>query len=150
MFNDEGLHSYTQRAILFDLPSQDDLDQFKKIKVLLSPPGCKEVIYYPNATKRSYLEKGYVEINIGCCPDRIQSLTCNKQGQRKQYGLKHYIAGTIHSAMGDTLGSVATSISLNNNKFILWDKGQLIVIISRTKHAKDTIFVGIKKAHWQL
>ena len=70
-FNDEGLHSYTQKAILFDLPSQDDLDQFKKIKVLLSPPGCKEVIYYPNATKRSYLDKGYVEINIGCCPDRI-------------------------------------------------------------------------------
>ena len=78
--------------------------------MLLSSPGCEEVIYDPNATKRSYLDKGYVKINIWCFPDRIQFLSCNKQRQRKQYGLNQYITGTIHSAMGDTLGSVVTYI----------------------------------------
>jgi len=39
---------------------------------------------------------------------------------------------------------MATEISLNDPLFRLWDKGQLVVILSRTKTAKDTIFVGNK------
>ena len=46
---------------------------------------------------------------------------------------------------GDTLNKMATSISMNNSNFELWDKGQLVVILSRTKHAKDSIFVGPKE-----
>ena len=30
-FNAEGIHSQSQRAILFDLPTQDDVNEFKKI-----------------------------------------------------------------------------------------------------------------------
>ena len=48
--------------------------------------------------------------------------------------------------MGDTLADVATSISLNDCNYTLWDKGQLLVIISQTRLAKDTIFVGDKEA----
>ena len=51
-FNAEGLHSQSQRCILFDLPTQDNLNKFKKIKVLLDPPGCKEVIYEPGKSKQ--------------------------------------------------------------------------------------------------
>jgi hypothetical protein len=46
--------------------------------------------------------------------------------------------------MGDTLPKVATEISQSNSNFKMWDKGQMIVILSRTKFAKDTIFVGDK------
>ena len=46
--------------------------------------------------------------------------------------------------MGDTLPSIATTISMTDRNFYLWDKGQLIVIISRTRLAIDTIFVGDK------
>ena len=46
--------------------------------------------------------------------------------------------------MGDTLQSMATEISKSNSSYKMWDKGQLIVILSRTKTAKDTIFVGNK------
>ena len=66
------------------------------------------------------------------------------QAKRKQYGLKHYVTGTIHAAMGDTLQSMATEVSLSNCNFKMWDKGQMIVILSRSKYAKDTIFVGDK------
>ena len=49
------------------------------------------------------------------------------------------------ATMGDTLNSMATSISTKDSNFELWDKGQLVVLISRTKHAKDSIFVGPKQ-----
>ena len=63
---------------------------------------------------------------------------------RKQYGLKHKVTGTIHSAMGDTLISMATEISSADPDFKIWGKGQLVVLLSRTKEAKNTIFVGDK------
>ena len=46
--------------------------------------------------------------------------------------------------MGDTLVKMATSISTTDNNFSLWDKGQLVVILSRTKVGKNSIFVGQK------
>ena len=39
---------------------------------------------------------------------------------------------------------MAIEISQSNTNFKMWDKGQMIVILSRTKRAKDTIFVGDK------
>ena len=48
--------------------------------------------------------------------------------------------------MGDTLPSIATTFSMTDRNFYLWDKGQLIVIISRTRLAIDTIFVGDKES----
>ena len=46
--------------------------------------------------------------------------------------------------MGDTLQYMATQISSNDPNFNLWDKGQLVVILSRTKLARNSIFVGPK------
>ena len=46
--------------------------------------------------------------------------------------------------MGGALSSMATEVSLNDPLFRLWDKGQLVVILSRTKTAMHTIFVGNK------
>ena len=66
------------------------------------------------------------------------------QEKRKQYGLKHHVSRTIHAAMGDTLQSMATEVSSSNDNFKMWDEGQIIVILSRTKHTKDAIFVGDK------
>ena len=51
---------------------------------------------------------------------------------------------TIHSALGDTLSHMVTEISSMQNNFSLWDKGQFMVLLSSTKFAKNTIFVGNK------
>ena len=66
-----------------------------------------------------------------------------KQGNRKQYGLKHRVTGSIHSAMGDTLSHMATEISSTQKKFHYGTKGNL-VLLSRTKFAQNTIFIGNK------
>ena len=143
-FNVEGKFSNTQTAILYDLPSEDDLSNWKKIKVLKTPIGLKEIIYDSNISKATYIDQGFVEVNVGVAPERTQIFSDNIQAKRKQYGLKHHVTSTIHAAQGDTLPSMATEISQNNGNFKMWDKGQMIVILSRTKYAKDTIFVGDK------
>ena len=143
-FNVVGKFSNTQTGILFDLPGQEDLTNWRKIKILKTPLGFKETYYDPGITKEQYLERGFVEIEVGPVPERTQYLPGRKQAKRKQYGLKHHVTSTIHAAMGDTLSNMATEISLLNSNFNMWDKGQMIVILSRTKTAKDTIFVGDK------
>ena len=143
-FNDNK-KSNSQKAILFELPDQESLNAFEPIKVLLAPPGCKNVIYIEGTSKQSYFDRGFKEITIECAPHKIHKLPNQLQGVRKQYGLQHYVAGTNHSVMGDTLPSIATTISKTDHNFNLWDKGQLLVIISRTKRAEDTIFVGDKE-----
>ena len=64
------------------------------------------------------------------------------QAKRKQYGLKHWVSSTIHSAMGDTISKMATEIFRPHPNYRMWDKGKMVIILSRTKRAKDTIFVG--------
>ena len=49
--------------------------------------------------------------------------------------------------MVDALPSVETLLSMSDNNYSIWYKGQLLVIISRTKLAKDTIFVGNKESN---
>ena len=48
--------------------------------------------------------------------------------------------------MGGTLPSVATSLSMADNNYSMWDKVQILVILSRTKLAKDTVLVGDKES----
>jgi predicted GIY-YIG superfamily endonuclease len=143
-FNDR-IKSNTQKAILFDLPDQDVLDRFGAIKVLLAPPGCKEVLFHPDKTKADYIQRGYKEVSIEATPHKIYNFQHNLQANRKQYGLQNFTSGTIHSIMGDTLPSLATSFSNRDKKFGIWDKGQVVVILSRTPKPEDTIFVGDKQ-----
>eukprot|EP00957_Ditylum_brightwellii_P116930 8919779-Ditylum_brightwellii.AAC.1 len=87
------------------------------------------VQYDSNASKEEYINNGGK----------------NLHAQRKQYGLKHCMTGTIHWSIGGTLPKVAVEISARNNLFKIWNKGQLVALLSRTKFAKDTIFVGDKE-----
>ena len=48
---------------------------------------------------------------------------------------------------GRYLLHMPTEISSTQNNFSLWDKWQFIVLLSRTKFAKNTIFVGNKNRH---
>ena len=63
--------------------------------------------------KQLYIDKGFKELDIGFLPDHIYNLENNIQGKIKQNLLKHHIAGTIHSAVGDMLTSVSASIALH-------------------------------------
>ena len=44
--------------------------------------------------------------------------------------------------MGDTLNKVVTQVSMDDCQYMLWDKAQAIVLLSRTKVGSNIIFVG--------
>ena len=94
-------------------------------------------------SKNYFLSKGFTEIEVGIAPIRTQGISRYLQAQRKQYGLKHRVTSTIHSAMGDALNKV--EIQLTGSIYELWDKAQVIVALIRTKLGQNIIFVGTKK-----
>ena len=89
------------------------MNKFLPINILLVPLGCTEVQYDPDAIKQSFFYKLFAETTfIYNTREKIYNLTHNIQVQRKQYGIRHYVVGTTNSAMGDTLPSVVTSLSM--------------------------------------
>ena len=95
-FNKENEHGQSQMALLFDMPLEEDLTNWRKIKILVAPNGLKEVVYENNKTKEEYVDQGFVERSIGVAPERTCNLGGNIQAQRKQYGLKHCVTSTIY------------------------------------------------------
>ena len=116
----------------------------EKIKVIEIFSWEKDSEYEPNIPKEYYMHRSFEEVEIDIEPERTQYLPNNIQSKRKLYVLKHRFTRTIHACQGYTLLSVATDISQNNENFKMWDKVQMILISSRTKLSRDTIFVGDK------
>ena len=141
-YNNEGKFSQSQLCLLFDVPSSDCVNNFKKIPILVAPPGIKHVNYDPQKTENQYLDEGWRKVLVGPSPTITHSVQSNMKAQRKQYGLRPHVTSTVHASMGDTLHKVATEISSENGNYKLWDKAQVIVLLSRTKSGKDLIFVG--------
>jgi hypothetical protein len=42
-YNDNNKLNQSQIGLLFDVPSQDDLDRSREIKILVAPPGIKDI-----------------------------------------------------------------------------------------------------------
>ena len=132
-------------ALLFDLTYEDDISNWRKLKVLKYVAGQKYVEFEPNIPKEDYIHSGFEEVKIGIASERTQYLPNNIQEKRNQYGLIHNIKRKIHACQGDTLLSTKTEISHNNGNFNIWDKGKMIVILIHKKCSRDTIFVCDKK-----
>ena len=59
------------------------------------------------------------------------------------YSLKHIGAITINKSQGETLPlGLAVEIT---EKYSPWEKGQIVVVLSRTNNASSTIVVGDKQ-----
>ena len=140
--NLDGHYSQSQMNILYDLPDIDTLQSNRKIEVLAAPQGLYDIEIDQTMSKEDYISKGFYPVKVGIAPIRTQQISSYIQAQRKQYALKHSVTATIHAAMGDTLKKVA--LQMVGGNFELWDKGQVIVALSRTKRGKDIIFVGNK------
>ena len=134
------MFSHSQKAVLLDMPRQEDLISFRPIPIFVPPIGLKNVCFEPNKEKAAYIREGWKEVKISTAMERTQYIKNYIQARRKQYGLKHYFNSTIHASMGETLHKVAVEISDDG----LWDKAQVVVACSRTKFGKNTIFVGEK------
>ena len=80
--------------------------------MLAFPPTIKydTFIFNPDLPKDHYIQIGFKEVSIGQAPEHIVfcdylNFIC------RQYGLRHYVTGNIHGAMGDTYNHMAISVS---------------------------------------
>ena len=123
-FNKDGFFSQSQLALCFDLPMQNDVNNFRKIKVLVFPSIIKynSFEFNSNLSKLHYISLRLKEIIIEQSPENIHHQN-DMKCIRRQYGLRHYVTGTIYSAMGDTYNRMAISVSDIQKIYSLWDKG---------------------------
>ena len=62
-YNKEDCFSQSQLAILYDLPSFDDINQFKRVKILCAPPGIKYfTIDTDSMSKQCLFDLGFKEV----------------------------------------------------------------------------------------
>ena len=76
-YNSEGEFSQSQVGLLMDVPSLSDILFFKKIAILVSPPGYKHVSYDSSIKEDEYLEKGWKKILVGTAPENTYSVQGN-------------------------------------------------------------------------
>ena len=144
-FNDpKGKFSQAQLAILIEIPNKTTLDSFGPVSIFVAPPGFKS-LPDTNFTAEELLSMKWTRQMIGICPNRSHRLSSFLRGCRKQYGLKHHVATTIHAAMGQTLPAIVTQIS-DLPPFDIWESGQVVVLLSRTKRGENIFFIGDAKS----
>ena len=145
-YNKSNCWSHAQIGIIMKLPSQDTLNNWKPIHVMLAPPGVREL---PGGEcSRSNLRKnGWKEVHVGTAPEIEHRMSSNITAKRKQYGIRPRLAMTIHKAMGGDFGKIVTQVGQCNDGYRLWSKEQVIVLLSRTHQACDIMFVGESPEH---
>jgi len=142
-FNDaNGRFSQSQLAVLVNLPTQEQVDKFEPIPLLVAPEGCKTVSTDCMCLD-DFLNAGWKQISIGTSHERTENLGYGILGKRCQYGLRHRMACTIHSSMGQNVAELITKVTESaESQFFLWEREQVVVLLSRTHFAKDIYFVG--------
>jgi predicted GIY-YIG superfamily endonuclease len=140
-YNKAGCFSQSQLAILMDVPAQRDLDAFRPIEICVSPAGNK-MPPPDGVTKQELLRMNYTVQKVGATPDRPQMIAKDLSARRLQYAVRNRFSSTIHACMGQELSQLVTRVDMNTELYNIWDRAQVVVLLSRTKRAADTIFVG--------
>lgn len=139
--NEKNKYSNSQLAVLFKMPTQDQIDKKLPIEMLLSPPGSR---YIPTEkdTQEDLKKLGWRIEMVHKCQERVTNLHGSIRAMRCQYRLRHHVGSTEHSVMGQTLANLITRVGRNPSPYSLWLPSQVVVLLSRTKYAKDTTFIS--------
>ena len=139
-FNKEGHFAQSQLAVLADVPTKAQVREVEPVRVYLAPEGTKSI---PTtlSSEKDFLRNGYRIEQVGQAPCRTQYIGLGFQAKRLQYGLRHRIAATIHAGMGQDLQAVITKVD-GPKMYRLFQREQVVVLLSRTHYAKDIYFVG--------
>ena len=103
--------------MIINLASQDDLDHFKKIEVIMVSPGMQDVAFDENKMQNKYISDGWKIENIDISSSRTIKISKVIQAERKQFRFKHRITSTIHASMGDILKNLQLKFLMTMNHF---------------------------------
>jgi len=137
-------YSQSQISVLAEMPSRQQVDAHGDVALYIAPVGCKiipedvDIVSCPS----QLADHGWKLCQVGLAPERIVSLWRGIKAKRDQYCFKQRIASTVHAVMGNDVLQLVTKVSLTDKWYRLWDKEQIVVLLSRTSYARDIIFVG--------
>ena len=138
--NASGRFNATQLCMLWKVPSTSEVESFSDVTVLVAPPGAKSIDVTNKPTEQT---PGWKIQKVGLAPETTLNLWKHGvKAKRKQCGLWHHMASTIHSAIGHTVTKMATQLGVNQD---LWEKAMVVALVSRVLKARDLIFVGDKQ-----
>jgi predicted GIY-YIG superfamily endonuclease len=139
-YNKTNHFAQSQLAVLADVPTQEQVDSFEPVEVYVAPEGTK-TISSGLKTEQDFLNAGFRREKMGLAPSHVQYIGLGFQAKREQYGLRPRIAATIHAGMGQDLTAIITKVD-GEKKYKLFQREQVVVLLSRTHFAADIYFVG--------
>ena len=104
----------------------------------IAPPGCRRITVFDEA---SLIAFNWRKTTISKVFTPVMNNE-NKFLRRFSYPIKNYVASTIHKCLGDTLPKIVTKISLTESSYKIWEKEQLLVLLSRVSKLDDITFIG--------
>jgi GIY-YIG catalytic domain len=140
-FNAPGKFSQSQLAMLLELPNLTLLQNYKPFDIWVAPPGCK-TIPPQSASEQTLMDHNWKKCKMTKAPLRSRYISDRLNGRRHQYGLKMFTTSTIHAVMGQTCSAIVTQVSASDPLYALWQREQIIVLLSRTSFACDVYFNG--------
>ena len=141
-YNSPGHFSATQLALLSRVPTQSITDAFQEIEIWAAPAGTRDATL-PSYDDATLLAHKWTLQKVGTAPEYERVDYGRKvRMKRRQYGLRHHIASTIHAAIGHTVPKIAARLDLP--AYRLWERAQAVVLVTRTGKLSDIIFVGDK------
>lgn len=138
-----------QLALLLDVPDPDVVSTRRPLELWRGPTGEKSFPPSIECTPSILRQRGWIPIKVSFSVTRGTSVDRGIQGRRWQYPLRPRIALTIHACMGSTLSAIVTALIPppgSRLNFSLWEKAQIVVLVSRTELAKRIFFVGDREA----
>ena len=129
--------SQGQLVVILSLPDKNRSFADQCVIVKLVPPGKRrvDVENLPNDWPLLHLKHRKTpshRLNIG---------NSYYFARRNQFPLNYFLCSTIHKCLGETIPYVATQLSCDGD-FNVWDRNQVLVVLSRSHTLSNLIFVG--------
>ena len=126
-----------QLCVLLQVPNE----MSTTVEVWIAPAGCRSVTDFNEAllTRTGWRKADVTKVYTPVMTNQ------NKFLRRFFFPLKNYVASTIHKCLGDTFPKIITKISLSENNYKIWEKEQLLVLMSRVSKLDDITLVGNKE-----
>jgi predicted GIY-YIG superfamily endonuclease len=153
-YNEKDRFSQGQLGILLTVPTKEHCQNQRPIQIWRALSGVKEFPAPENCNLAFLSANGWIPVLVPFSTSRPETVSRGIQTRRTQYGLKPRVSSTIHACMGSTLSSVITALVPLPNynmdgrilNFSLWEAAQVVVLLSRTRKARDIYFVGNREA----
>ena len=140
-----GKYQSSQIVRMLKVPTEEDVQSHQDVEVM--KPKNNKVNYQADfeqslPTEEDLIAAGWEKIKIGIPDERFVSVD-SRQACRKQYTIRHMGSSTINKQMGNTLtGTVAIEMT---TECCPWEKGQIVVMLSRSPKSSLIVIVGHKE-----